>query len=88
MNIPAYQPGNAPSYDPLRTRKLLLTRAEIARLAGVGKGLTIVPISVYNKGHKIKIEIAEVRGKKQFDKRQSIKRRDTERQIRREYKDR
>lgn len=88
MNIPPFQVGNAQDYDPLRHRKLLLTRDEIATLAGIGKGLTIVPISVYNKGRKIKIEIASMRGKKQFDKRETIKKRDTQRQLRREYKDR
>jgi SsrA-binding protein len=88
MNIPPYQANNIEDYDPLQTRKLLLTRNEIATLAGLGKGLTMVPITVYNKGHKIKVEIATVRGKKQFDKRESIKKRDTERQLRREYKDR
>ncbi|MES2436563.1 MAG: SsrA-binding protein SmpB [Patescibacteria group bacterium] len=88
MQIPPYQVGNVDDYDPLQNRKLLLTRNEIAKLAGLVKGLTIVPITVYNKGHKIKVEIATVRGKKQFDKRESIKKRDTERQIRREYKDR
>src|SRR5262245_41016389 len=56
--IPPYQPGNAPKgYDPLRNRKLLLTKTEIAKLAGSekNKSLTIVPISVYNKGKKIKV---------------------------------
>ena len=90
-NIPPYQPKNAPkNYDPFRNRKLLLTKKEIAELAGSekNKSLTIVPISVYNKNRKIKIEIALVKGKKKFDKRETIKKRDTDREIRREYKDR
>jgi len=90
-SIPPYQPKNAPKdYDPLRNRKLLLTKKEIAELAGSEKNrsLTIVPISVYNKGRKIKVEIALVKGKKKFDKRETLKKRDTEREIRREYKDR
>ncbi len=89
-NIPPYQPGNTPSdYDPLRNRKLLLTKKENTELAGndKNKSLTIVPISVYNKGRKIKIEIALVKGKKKHDKRESIKKRDTNREIRRTLKE-
>ena len=87
--IPAFQPGNTPKdYDPMRNRRLLLTKKEIALLAvnENKKGLTIVPISVYNHGRKIKIEIAVVRGKKKFDKREAIKKRDTERDLRRTLK--
>lgn len=87
MQIPPYQPGNTPKeYDPLRIRRLLLTKKEIERFGKeeAQKGLTIVPISVYNKGSKIKVEIAVVRGKKKFDKRETIKKRDTERELRRE----
>ncbi|MCX6752588.1 MAG: SsrA-binding protein SmpB [Candidatus Nomurabacteria bacterium] len=90
-NIPPYQAKNAPAdYDPLRNRRLLLTKKEIAELAGSekNKSLTIVPISVYNKGRKIKVEIALVKGKKKFDKRETLKKRDTDREIRREYKER
>lgn len=90
-NIPPYQIKNAPKdYDPLKNRKLLLTKKEIAELAGSekNKSLTIVPISVYNKGRKIKVNIALVKGKKKFDKRESIKKRETEREVRREYKER
>jgi SsrA-binding protein len=90
-NIPPYQIKNAPKdYDPLRNRKLLLTKKENAELAGSekNKSLTIVPISVYNKGRKIKLEIALVKGKKKFDKRETIKKRDTDREIRREIKER
>lgn len=89
-NIPPYQPKNADKdYDPLRNRKLLLTKKEIAELAGTekNKALTIVPISVYNKGRKIKVEIALVKGKKKHDKRESIKKRDVERDIRRTLKE-
>ena len=90
-NIPPYQPKNAPKdYDPVRNRKLLLTKKEIAELAGSekNKSLTIVPISVYNKGRKIKVEIALVKGKKKHDKRETIKKRETDREIRREFKER
>ncbi len=89
-SISPYQPNNAPKdYDPLRNKKLLLTKKEIITLAGSekNKSLTIVPTSVYNKGRKIKVEIALVKGKKKHDKRESIKKRDTEREIRREYKE-
>ena len=90
-NIPPFQPKNAPTdYDPLKNRKLLLTKKEIAELAGSekNKSLTIVPISVYNKNRKIKVEIALVKGKKKFDKRETLKKRDTDRELRREYKGR
>jgi len=89
--IPPYQVNNTdPLYEPRRNRRLLLTKKEILRLAEVEHqaGLTIVPISVYNNKRWIKVEIAIVRGKKQFDKRETIKKRDTEREIRREYSDR
>jgi len=88
-NIPPYQPKNAPKdYDPLRNRRLLLTKKEIAELAGneKNKSLTIVPILVYNKNRKIKVEIALVKGKRKFDKRETLKKRDTDREIRREIK--
>ena len=90
-NIPPFQPKNAPQdYDPLRNRKLLLTKKEIEELAGSekNKSLTIVPISVYNKNRKIKVNIALVKGKKKFDKRETLKKRDTDRELRREYKGR
>jgi SsrA-binding protein len=90
-NIPPYQAKNTPTnYDPLRNRKLLLTKKEIGELGSneKNKSLTIVPISVYNKGRKIKVEIALVKGKKKHDKRETIKKRDTDREIRREYKGR
>lgn len=90
-NVPPYQMKNAPKdYDPLRNRKLLLTKKEINELQGSekNKSLTIVPISVYNKGRKIKLEIALVKGKKKYDKRETLKKRDTDRELRREYKGR
>lgn len=90
-HIPPYQPNNSSTdYDPLRNKKLLLTKKEISVLGGSekNKSLTIVPIAVYNKGKKIKVEIALVKGKKKRDKRESIKKRETDREIRREYKER
>ncbi len=88
-NIQPHQVKNAPKdYDPLRNRKILLTKKEIKELADTekNKSLTIVPISMYNKGRKIKISIALVKGKKKFDKRETIKKRETDIEIRREYK--
>jgi len=84
--IPPYQPANTPeSYDPYRVRKLLLHEKEIYHLLEKEKelGLTIVPISVYNKGSKIKLEIAVARGKKKYDKRETLKKKDAKREINR-----
>ena len=89
MQIPPYQVKNTPdSYDPLRTRKLLLNKKEIVELDNTDskKGLTIIPLSLYTKGQKIKMSIAIARGKKKFDKRETIKKRDTDREIRRTLK--
>lgn len=88
-DIPAFQAKNAPgSYERMRNRKLLLTKPEIAKLALASetKGLTLVPISLYNKNQKIKLNLAIARGKKKFDKRESIKKRDTDREMRRTLK--
>lgn len=82
--ISPYQLKNTPEdYDATRARKLLLTSSELEKLteAESTKGLTIVPISVYNKGRYIKLDIAIARGKKKYDKRQTIKKRDIEREI-------
>lgn len=82
--IPAYQPKNAPKeYDALRVKKLLLTKSELEELRNADgtKGLTIIPLSVYNKGRFLKLDIAIARGKKKFDKRQAIKKRDVERDL-------
>jgi len=87
--IPPYQENNTPKgYEPRRNRRLILTKKEIAQLATeeAGAGLTIVPISIYNKGDLIKVSVAVVRGKKKFDKRESTKKRETDRIVRREFK--
>jgi SsrA-binding protein len=91
MFIPPYQINNTPAeYDTNRNRKLLLNKREIEDLekAEKTKGLTIVPISVYNKGSKIKLDIAIVKGKKRFDKRETIKKKDVKRDIDRDLKTR
>ena len=88
--IPPFQEKNAPTdYDPRRNRKLLLTKQEIKILTDIekAKGLTIVPISVYNKGRVLKIDLGIGKGKKKYDKRETLKKQDTERQIRREFSD-
>ena len=89
MHIPPYQPHNVdPGYNPDRTRKLLLSKKEIKKLGEKDdmKGLTLIPISLYSKGRYIKVSVAVARGKKVFDKRETIKNRDIDREIRREYK--
>jgi len=88
-HIPAYQPKNTPKdYNPERTRKLLLKKSEIKSLIGKTKqkGLTLIPLSVYTKAGKIKVEIGLAKGKKKADKRQAIKKRETDREIRRVLK--
>ncbi len=87
--IPPYQAANTPpDYEPERPRRLLLTRKELEELAGFEKqkGLTIVPIAVYNKGRHLKLKLAVARGRKKFDKRAVLKERDTKRDIERTLK--
>ena len=89
MQIPPYQVGNTPlDYDPTRTRKLLLSKKQIKELQTEDskKGLTLVPLSLYSKGRLIKVELAIVKGKRNYDKRENIKKRETDIEIRREYK--
>jgi len=81
-HISPYTHGNRENHEPERTRKLLLHRREIDKLRVqiVEKGLTIVPLRLYFKGSKAKVEIAVVRGKKQYDKRETEKRREADRE--------
>ena len=76
--------GPLPDYDPERSRKLLLHKRQLERLRGKREeeGLTIVPLRAYMVGGRIKIEIAVARGKKQYEKRETIKKRDLDRQVR------
>ncbi len=86
MDIPPYQPKNLrDEYDSMRTRRLLLKKSEIMELAKAGdtKGLTIVPVVLYSKGPRLKLEIAVARGKKEYDKRESIKKKDLDREAKR-----
>ena len=82
MHISPYEKGNIFNKDPLRVRKLLLHRHEINRIAGqmTQKGYTIVPLQVYFKGSLVKVEIALARGKKLYDKRQDIAKKDMRRE--------
>ena len=87
--IPPFQAGNtSKSYEPSRNRRLLLNKKELAELAKAEEqaGLTIVPISMYNKGRVIKLRLAIARGKKKGDKRETIKKREALRDIAREVK--
>ncbi|MBI2100872.1 MAG: SsrA-binding protein SmpB [Candidatus Vogelbacteria bacterium] len=90
-DIAPYQPVNTPlDYDSRHHRRLLLTKREIAKLAVASneKRLTIIPVRVYSKARRIKIEIALARGKKKYDKREATKKREAERQIDRTLKTR
>jgi SsrA-binding protein len=81
-HISPYSHGNIQNHEPERTRKLLLHKREIEKLRVqiVEKGLTIVPLRLYFKGNRVKVEIAVVRGKKLFDKRETEKRREADRE--------
>lgn len=90
VHISPYEAGNRFNVDPYRTRKLLLHRKEINRLMGrvQEKGLTIVPLRMYLKKNRAKVELALVKGKRQYDKRESISKRDADREIERAMKER
>ena len=85
MNIAPYDHGNLNNHEPLRTRKLLLHKKEIKKFQDAikTKGFTIACTKVYFKGAKAKVEIALAKGKKLYDKRETIKKRDTQREIER-----
>lgn len=89
-HISPYSHGNVQNHDPLRDRKLLLHKAEIKRLTGKTevKGLTLVPLKVYFSRGRVKLQLALARGKKQYDKRETIKRREAEIEMKRELKQR
>ena len=88
MNINPYEKGNIFNKDPLRKRKLLLHKYEINRLAGKikEKGYTIMPLKVYWNGSNVKVEIGLARGKKLYDKRADIAKKDQQREAAREFK--
>ena len=88
MHINPYEQGNIFNKDPLRPKKLMLHKYEINKLVGKlnEKGLTLVPLQVYFKGSLVKVEIGLARGKKLYDKRQDIAKRDMKRENEREFK--
>lgn len=88
-NVSPYQPQNTPKeYNSTRPRKLLLNKSEIKYLIGKSKqkSLTLIPLTVYIKGEKIKLEFALARGRKKADKKELIKKKETEKEISRELK--
>lgn len=89
MHVSPYEKGNIFNRDPLRERKLLLHKYEIRKLIGKTKetGYSLVPLKVYLKGSRIKVELALVKGKKLYDKRQDIAERDAKRNIDRKIKE-
>jgi SsrA-binding protein len=90
VHIAQYDPASRQNHEPRRRRKLLLHRREINRLRGrvQEKGLTVVPIRLYLKDGRAKVEIALAQGKRQYDKRQAIAKRDAKRQVDRALKER
>ena len=88
MHISPYEKGNIFNRDPMRPKKLLLHRYEINKISGkiAEKGYTLVPLKVYIKGDLIKVEIGLARGKKLYDKRQDIAKKDQRREAERDYK--
>ncbi|MBO6207952.1 MAG: SsrA-binding protein SmpB [Lachnospiraceae bacterium] len=88
MNISPYEQGNIFNRDPLRVRKLLLHKSEINKLVGdtAEKGITIMPLQVYFKDGRAKIEIGLAKGKKNYDKRQDIAKKDARREVERDFK--
>ena len=88
MHVSPYEKGNIFNKDPLRAKKLLLHKAEINKLLGKikEKGFTLVPLQVYFKNGKVKVEIGLARGKKLYDKRQDIAKKDQRREAEKEFK--
>lgn len=89
VHIAAYEQAGRWSHEPTRQRKLLMHKREINRLSEMTRerGYTIVPLRIYMRGRLAKVEIAVARGKRQYDKRAAIAKRDSERKIRREMKE-
>lgn len=89
-HISPYSHGNIMNHEPLRTRKLLLHKKEIAKLQGKAaqKGYSLIPLKIYFKGSHAKVEIGLARGKKQYEKRETIKKKEADREIERAMKSR
>ncbi|MBS7238751.1 MAG: SsrA-binding protein SmpB [Acetatifactor sp.] len=90
MHVSPYEKGNIFNKDPMRVKKLLMHRYEINKLAGkiAEKGYTLVPLQVYFREGKVKVEIGLAKGKKLYDKRESIAKKDQRRELEREFKER
>jgi SsrA-binding protein len=90
LHIPPYEPASRENHEPERPRKLLLHKAEIERLIGktAEKGLTLIPLRIYFKGPRAKVELALARGKEGRDRRRDIAARDVRREVEREFKGR
>ena len=88
MHISPYEKGNIFNKDPLRPRKLLMHKKEIQKMVGkiAQKGYTIVPVEVYFKGSLVKVQVALAKGKKLYDKRDDIAKKDQRREVERDYK--
>jgi len=88
MHISPYEQGNRYNVDPIRNRKLLLHKAEINRLFGKVKqqGLTLVPLKLYFKRGRVKVELALARGKKTYDKRDDLAKKDAQREVERAFR--
>ena len=88
MHVSPYEKGNIFNRDPLRPKKLLMHKSEIRKLIGkiAEKGYTLVPVEVYFKGSLVKVDIALAKGKKQYDKRQDIAKKDMRREAERDFK--
>lgn len=88
MHISPYEKGNIFNKDPLRVKKLMMHRHEINKIAGqlAQKGYTLVPLEVYFKGSLVKVQVGLARGKKLYDKRQDIAKKDQRREVERDFK--
>lgn len=88
MHVNPYEKGNIFNKDPLRTRKLLLHKKEISRLIGktAEKGYALIPLKVYFKGPRVKVEVGLCRGKKLYDKREDMARKSQKRELERDFK--
>ncbi len=88
MHINPYEKGNIFNKDPLRSRKLLMHKAEINKLMGriAEKGVTLIPLEVYFKGARVKVKVGLCRGKKLYDKREDMAKKDQRRELEREFK--
>ncbi|MEW9669442.1 SsrA-binding protein SmpB [Ammoniphilus sp. 3BR4] len=90
MHISPYEQGNRYNHEPLRTRKLLLHKEEINKLIGLikEKGYTLVPLKIYLKNGLAKVQLATAKGKKEYDKREDLKKKDAQREMAKAIKER